>query len=86
MAATIDIAKAQVSLDQDAEAARVFQFIVRQQSAAGWMIVKELGQQPERTEESLAKLRNLGLLEGSGDGLDGFYYATSLGYALHEAL
>jgi hypothetical protein len=86
MAATIDIAKAQVSLAQDRETAKVFQFILRKAAAPGWMIVKELGQEPERTEESLGKLRDLGLLERIGDGLDGYYCSSSLGYALREVL
>lgn len=86
MAAAIDIARAQASLQEDAETSRVFYFILNKSSAPGWMIVKELGQDPETTESSLSKLRNLGLLEASGDGLDGFYHSTSLGYALREAV
>jgi hypothetical protein len=50
------------------------------------MIVKELGQDAEKTEASLVKLRDLGLLEASGTGLDGFYHSTSLGYALRELM
>ncbi|HWG18940.1 MAG TPA: hypothetical protein VG225_00325 [Terracidiphilus sp.] len=84
MAAAIDIARAQSSLQDDAEASRVFQFILNRSAAPGWMIVKELGQEPETTESSLIKLRGLGLLEANGDGLDGFYHSTSLGYALKE--
>jgi hypothetical protein len=86
MPATIDIARAQASLYQDTETTRVFQFILQKSAAPGWMIVKELGQEAEKTEASLAKLRELGLLEGSGSGLDGFYHSTSLGYALREVL
>ena len=86
MSATLDIAEAQTNLAQDDEAARVFQFILNKSAAPGWMIVKELGQDAATTKASLVKLRNLGLLEGSGDGLDGFYHSTSLGYALREVL
>jgi len=82
----IDVSKAQASLADDAQAARVFKFILQRSAAPGWMIVKELGQGVEQTEESLKKLRNLGLLESSGDGLDGFYHSTSMGYAVREAL
>ena len=50
------------------------------------MIVKELGQNTDETELSLNQLRDLGLLQGEGNGLDGFYHSTSLGYAVREAL
>jgi hypothetical protein len=86
MPATIDVAKAQASLQEDSGAPRVFQFILNKSAASGWMIVKELGQEADQTEASLVKLRNLGLLEASGDGLDGFYHSTSLGYALREVM
>jgi len=86
MSATIDIAKAQASLQADSEASRVFQFILNKSAAPGWMIVKALGQSAETTEESLSKLLSLGLLESDGAGLDGFYHSTSLGYALREVL
>jgi hypothetical protein len=86
MPATIDIAKAQASLQQNSEAFRVFQFILSKSAAPGWAIVKALGQSAEDTEESLNKLRSLGLIESDGAGLDGFYHSTSLGYALREVL
>jgi hypothetical protein len=86
MAATIEIAQAQASLYQDFDTTRVFKFILQKSAAPGWMVVKELGQDADKTKASLVKLRNLGLLEGSGDGLDGFYHSTSLGYALNEVL
>lgn len=86
MAAALDVAKAQASLEQDGDTARVFRFILNKSAAPGWMIVKELGQEAEQTAASLAKLRDLGLLESNGEGLDGFYHSTSLGYAVREAL
>jgi hypothetical protein len=81
-----DIAMAQASLQGDVDAVKVFQFVIQRSSANGWMIVKELGQDATQTAASLDKLRNLGLLEGSGEGLDGFYHSTSLGYAVRESL
>jgi hypothetical protein len=86
MPAPIEIAQAQTSLYQDFDTTRVFKFILQKSAAPGWMIVKELGQDTATTKASLVKLRNLGLLEASGDGLDGFYHSTSLGYALNEIL
>jgi hypothetical protein len=84
--ADFELLKAQSSLVNDSEAAKVFKFILDRSTASGWMIVKELGQETEQTEGSLKKLRSLGLLEGSGEGLDGFYHSTSMGYAVREAL
>lgn len=86
MSAPIEIAQAQVSLLQDLDSTKVFKFVLQKSAAPGWMIVKELGQDAATTKASLLKLKNLGLLEGSGDGLDGFYHSTSLGYALREVL
>jgi hypothetical protein len=77
---------AQSFLTQNEAAAKVFKFILQRSAAPGWMIVKELGQDTDQTEASLVKLRDLGLLEGEGTGLDGFYHSTSLGYAVREAL
>jgi len=77
---------AQASLVQDDEAAKVFRFILQKSAAPGWMIVKELGQETQETEGALKKLRDLELVEGDGEGLDGFYHATSLGYQLRELL
>jgi hypothetical protein len=86
IAATLEFARAHVFLAQDEDAAKVFRFILRQTTAPGWMIVKVLGLEIVRAEEALNKLRTLGLLEGYGSGLDGYYYSTSLGYALREVL
>lgn len=83
--ANLELVQAQSSLAEDLDAANVFRFVLQKSAAPGWMIVKELGQETEKTEESLYKLRKLGLLESDGEGLDGFYHSTSLGYALHEA-
>ena len=78
------IARAQATLSQDDDAVKVFRFVINKTSASGWMIVKALGQDTDKTEASLHKLQDLGLLDGSGSGLDGFYSSTSLGYALRE--
>lgn len=86
MAIATDFLLAQSYLSQNDGAAKIFKFILQKSAAPGWMIVKELGQDTVQTEASLGKLRDLGLLEGEGDGLDGFYHSTSLGYAVREAL
>jgi predicted transcriptional regulator len=85
MAGATDILEAQVYLQQDKTAQRIFRFILRQQAANGWNIAKELDQDTEETKRTLNKLRDLGVLEGDGSGLEGFYHSTSLGYALSES-
>jgi len=83
MGVTLGLLQAQL-LSQDPEAAQVFKFVLQKSATSGWNIVKELGQEAEQTEESLNKLRSVGLLAGDGAGLDGYYHLTSLGYAANE--
>lgn len=86
MPSSLELGQAQAFLTEDRDAAQVFRFILQRSAAPGWMIVKALGQEAAKTEESLNNLRTRGLLEGDGDGLDGFYHSTSLGYALRDVL
>jgi len=85
MAGATDIFEAQAYLEQDKTAKRIFRFILRQQAANGWNIAKELDQDTEDTKRTLNKLKELGVLEGDGSGLEGYYHSTSLGYAVSEA-
>ncbi len=66
---------------EDELARRAFE-LVRQASGtlSGWDLARALEIDPDKAGEILQKLRAVGVVKSSGEGLEGYYYLTDLGF------
>jgi predicted transcriptional regulator len=64
----------------------IFNILTEEGAASGWAVAKRLGREPEKIEQGLTKLRESGIVEGTGSGLGGFYSLTGLGFKLRSQL
>ena len=51
-----------------------------QSTVSGWALSKMLNRSPDEVETVLSELQRKQLLSASGQGLEGMYYLTQLGY------
>ena len=79
----IEAAKQVIADDQ---ARKVFRMVERNPSQSGWAIAKSLDMEPKVIEETLRKLKNMGVFDAQGSGLEGYYYLTELGFRVREML
>ena len=70
-------------LREDDVAQRTFE-LVRQASGtlSGWDLARALGISSEVASAILQKLKLANLLKSSGEGLEGYYYLTDLGFRI----
>lgn len=54
--------------------------------ASGWAVAKRIGAEPESLKEGFAKLAQSRVLQGTGSGLDGFYFLTEIGFQLRSQI
>ena len=69
-------------LRTDKDSDRVFRAIKDRGTASGWMLAKILEVEPESISGPLRKLKEFGLVKSSGEGLDGYYHLSDLGFRL----
>lgn len=70
-------------LREDDLARRTFE-LVKQASGtvSGWDLARALGITSDVTSTILQKLKTANLLKSSGEGLEGYYYLTDLGFRI----
>jgi DNA-binding IscR family transcriptional regulator len=58
--------------------------LVRQSSGtvSGWDLARALGITPDATSAILQKLKAANIVKSSGEGLEGYYYLTDLGFRI----
>jgi hypothetical protein len=49
---------------------------------SGWDLARTLQMEPEKACEILALLRSAGVIKSSGEGLEGYYYLSDLGFKI----
>ena len=52
--------------------------------ASGWAAAKSVGKDPSSVVAALEKLRELGVVDSAGSGLEAYYYLTDLGFSVYE--
>ncbi len=67
----------------DSDSGRVFVAIKKARgTVSGWDLTRSLSMNVKVTNEALAKLKQAGLVDSSGEGLEGNYYLTDVGFRL----
>ena len=62
---------------------RAFELIKRASGTlSGWDLTRSLEIDPESASEVLRNLKAVGVVKSSGEGLEGYYYLTDLGFKL----
>src|SRR2546425_12039202 len=72
-----------IQLLREDDSARVFAAIKRARgTVSGWDLTRSLSMERKVAIEALLKLKRAGLVNSSGEGLEGYYYLTDVGFRL----
>jgi hypothetical protein len=80
MASATDLDVANFLSQADDTTKLVLNRVASESAVSGWALAKMLNKSPDEVETVLSELQRKQLLSAQGEGLDGMYYLTQLGY------